>query len=361
MAEPLKNQFFQKSFFTSLTKHIRRHHSGFDTKRFFRLLYDASWVDRELKARMRHASEALGQTLPQDYRKALGILMRVEEHYRGFDHLLFADFVERFGVDDYQASIPALERLTRTSAEFAIRPFIRKHPKKTMAQMKRWARSKHEHVRRLASEGCRPRLPWGAALAEFKKDPTPILPVLELLKADASESVRRSVANNLGDIAKDNPDIALATARRWLKESRNHEPLLKHGLRGLLKKGDPRALALFGLDIRSKVTVTRLAVTPRQIRIGEGAQLEFELVSGEKAPRPVRLEYIVEYARPSGRPSQKVFQIKQVRLEPSEQIRVQRKLSFADRSTRKHHPGRHSLTLVVNGNRTRTTRFALVL
>lgn len=361
MAETLKNQFFQRPFFTSLSKRIKAEYPDFDSRRFFRLLHDADWEGRELKARMRHASEVLGQTLPQDYRNALGILLQVEKHFRGFDHLLFADFVERFGVDDYQASIPALERLTRTTAEFAIRPFIEKYPKKTMAQMKKWARSKHEHVRRLASEGCRPRLPWGAALAEFKKDPRPILPILDQLKADPSEMVRRSVANNLGDIAKDNPDIALATARRWLKESRDHEPLLKHGLRSLLKKGDSRALALFGLDVKTKAKVTRLAVVPKRIRIGETAQLDFELVSGERTAKPVRLEYVIEYARPNGRASRKVFQIKQVRLQPGKPVQMRRKLSFADRSTRKHHPGDHSLTLVVNGNPAKTTRFSLVL
>ncbi len=360
MADKLKDQFFQRPFFETLARELLAVHPGFDRKRFLRLLYDDEWEGRELKARMRHAAEVLAQTLPPDYRTALGLLMRVEGGFSGFDHLVFADFVERFGVGDYEASIPALARLTRTTSEFAVRPFIRKYPERAMRQMLAWAGSRDEQLRRLASEGCRPRLPWGEALEAFKKDPTPILPILEALKDDASEMVRRSVANNLNDISKDHPELALEIAARWLKERKARAPLVKHALRGLLKKGDRRAISLFALDSEAKVKVVGVEVTPRQIPLGGQGTLRAELVSTGRASQKLRLEYEMGFARPSGRRASKVFQIREVELAPRQRLEVARKLDFFDRTTRKHHPGEHTATLVVNGRRTVTARFRLV-
>jgi hypothetical protein len=149
MATPLKDQFFQRPFFERLAAAIAAACPGFHQDRFLALVYDDEWPGLALKARMRHASEALGQTLPRDFRQALGILMAVEQQFQGFDHLLFADFVERFGVDDCDASLPALEILTRTSAEFAVRPCIRRYPERTIAQMLAWTSHADERVRRM--------------------------------------------------------------------------------------------------------------------------------------------------------------------------------------------------------------------
>jgi len=360
MADRLKDQFFQRPFFETLARELAAVHPAFDQGRFLRLIYDDGWEQRELKARMRHAAEVLEKTLPPDYRQALGLLMRVEGRFSGFDHLVFADFVERFGVSDYEASIPALERLTRTTAEFAIRPFIRKYPERTMRQMLAWAKSGDEKLRRLASEGCRPRLPWGDALQAFKKDPTPILPILEALKDDPSEMVRRSVANNLNDISKDHPERALEIAAGWLKQKKSRAPLVKHALRGLLKKGDRRAISLFALDSEAKVKVAAVEVTPRRIPLGGRGSLRAELVSTGRAPQKLRLEYEMGFARPGGRWATKVFQIREVELAPRQRLSLTRKLDFSDRTTRKHHPGEHTATLVVNGRRTTTARFSLV-
>lgn len=360
MATALKDTFFQRPFFERLATEIGRVYPAFDRRRFFVLLHDRDWEGRELKARMRHAAEALGATLPPAYRPALAVLMEVERHFDGFDHLLFADFVERFGVEDFEASMDALEVLTRTTAEFAVRPFLRRHPERAFARMLAWSRHPDEKVRRLASEGCRPRLPWGQALAELKKDPSPILPILENLKDDPSENVRRSVANNLGDVAKDNPGLALDLAERWLAESPARGPLLKHALRALLKKGDRRALGLFGLAGGPGVEVVRLSVKPRRVALGGTATLEIELRSTRRAAQRLRLEYEMAYARPGGRSGRKVFQIQETSLPGGGSLSLARRLSFVDRSTRRHHAGAHAATLVVNGRRLRTARFALV-
>lgn len=360
MADPFKYRFFQRASFEHLADEIRKVYPRFDRERFLALIYDDTWDSLELKGRMRHSSEALGEVLPQDYRKALAILLKVEQHVTGFDHLLFADFVERFGVDDFDVSMPALEVFTRSSAEFAIRPFLRRYPERGFAQMLAWAGHEAEHVRRLASEGCRPRLPWGTALQELKRDPAPILPILERLKDDPSEYVRRSVANNLGDIAKDHPELAVDIGERWMKEDAARAPLVKHALRDLLKKGNRRALHLFGVGEGAAIEVDALSVTPKRVKLGGEATLRVQLHSTKKRAQRLRLEYAIGYARPSGRPGRKVFKIADVALAPGGSLEFTRKLSFIDRTIRTHYAGRHTLTLIVNGQAHGEVTFTLV-
>jgi 3-methyladenine DNA glycosylase AlkC len=359
MAKRLKDQFFQRSFLERLADEIGAVHPPFDRKRFIALVYDKTWSGLELKARMRHVSEALGRTLPPDYREAVGILLDVERHFAGFDHLVFADFVERFGVGDFEPSMKALEVFTRTSAEFAVRPFIRKDQDRAMAQMLAWASHDSEKVRRLASEGCRPRLPWGTALEELKRDPAPILPILERLKDDPSEHVRRSVANNLGDIAKDHPDLAVDVAARWIEESAARATWVKHALRGLLKKGNRRALGLFGIAASAGVASARVTVSPSHVALGGKARLRVLLQSNRRTPQHLRIEYAITYARPGGRTARKVFKVADIELAPGATADLGRSLNFADRTVRTHHPGRHVATLIVNGRPMAEARFTL--
>lgn len=163
--------------------------------------------------------------------------------------MFFPDYIERFGMEDYAVAVGTMERLTAfTSCEFAVRPFIKKHEGQMLEQMLGWSEHSSHHVRRLASEGSRPRLPWAMALPKLKKDPSPILPILENLKVDSSEYVRRSVANNLNDISKDNPDVALSVFRDWIGHSPETNRIVKHGCRTLLKQGVPEAMELFGFS-----------------------------------------------------------------------------------------------------------------
>jgi 3-methyladenine DNA glycosylase AlkC len=359
VAKRFKDRFFQRPFLERLATEIAKVYPSFDRTRFFERVCDDQWDGLELKARMRHVSEALGQTLPTDYRQALAILLKIECHFENFDHLLFADFVERFGVDDFDASMPALEVFTRTSAEFAVRPFIRRYPERAIAHMLAWTGHESEKVRRLASEGCRPRLPWGTALEELKHDPSPILPILERLKDDPSDFVRRSVANNIGDIAKDHPELAIAIGERWIAESGSRTAWMKHALRDLLKKGNRRALHLFGVGTGALVKVDRLSVTPKRVPVGGAATLRVVLHSTAKRAQRLRLEYAMTYARPGGRTGRKVFKIADVNLAAGAYLDLSRKLSFVDRSIRRHYTGRHAATLIVNGRALGAAAFAL--
>jgi 3-methyladenine DNA glycosylase AlkC len=349
MAELLKNQFFTTDSLNSLADNLLAVYPGFDRDHFLALIYDETWESRELKAKMRHTTRAMGMVLPADYPSALDILHQAVPQVRGFEAMCFPDFVELYGLEHWDLSMPALEYFTRFgSSEFAVRPFLDRDPDRGMVYFRTWALDSSEHVRRLASEGCRPRLPWAMALPKFKADPSPILPVLEMLKDDESEYVRRSVANNLNDISKDHPELVLDVCERWLGKSERTDGIVRHALRSLLKQGEPRALALFGVEGGDHLTIVALSLEQDHLKIGETLSFSYRLrVDGEKEVR-VRLEYAVYFAKFSGRLSRKVFQLAEKNFAPGE-YSFSKKHSLEDRTTRKHYPGEHKLEVIVNG------------
>jgi 3-methyladenine DNA glycosylase AlkC len=217
-----------------------------------------------------------------------------------------------------------------------------------MAFMEKMADDADANVRRFASEGCRPRLPWAMALPQFKKDPSPILPVLEKLKDDESEFVRKSVANNLNDISKDHPETVLSLCEKWYATSDRTDWIIKRACRTMLKAGDRRAMLLFGFGDPRHLSVVKLRLNKKSLAIGGQLQFSFALKVGTKNACKARLEYIVYFAKPEKKFGKKVFQITENTFEPGEHT-FTRKHSFADMSTRKHHPGKHEIAIVVNG------------
>ena len=358
MAQRLIDIYFTYAFVEKLASSIKRVYPTFDEKSFSNNILTEQWDRTNLKERMHIISRTLGQFLPVTYKERITILLKVELEFDGFEHLVFSDFVEMFGLENFDISMNALEILTRSSAEFAIRPFYIKYPQKTLEQMKQWSTHTHDFVRRLASEGSRPRLPWGMALPIFKKDPTPILCILEELKNDPSESVRRSVANNLNDISKDNPQIVIDLAKKWIGKSEKIDSLLKHALRGLLKKGNRDVLSLFGLQNSEGLSVKNSTITPHEVCIGNSAQLTFTLIVDAYPHKKVRLEYEIGYKKVNGTLSYKVFQIQEKKFETGTYF-FERKLRFDDMTTRKHYEGEHTLSVIVNGERFETVKFVL--
>lgn len=349
MPEKLKDLFFTKSSIESFAHSVRNHFPEFDLELFFSLVYDKTWEELELKAKMRHVTKALFKTLPADYVTSLVILLKASPEIKGFEAMTLPDYVECYGMDHWEESLNALGQFTRYStSEFAIRPYLDKDPGLTMHYMKLWAQSEHENVRRFASEGCRPRLPWAMVLPRFVKDPSPVLEVLELLKNDESLFVRKSVANNLNDISKDHPELVLDTATSWYGLNDKTNWIVKHGLRTLLKKGNEKSLRLFGFGDPGKLHVKSLSVQPNTLKIGEALEFGFELENLESDPCNVRLEYTIDFVKSSGKTSPKVFQISEKEYEPGA-AKIKRKHSFANLSTRKHFAGKHMLTVMVNG------------
>jgi 3-methyladenine DNA glycosylase AlkC len=359
MPEKLKDVFFTLSSVDAMADTLKRFYPGFDKKRFVTLVFDEGFDGKELKAKMRHTTECLRQTLPKSYGRAVSILKKAAPLVKGFEAMCLPDFVELHGLDDWDVSLGALALFTKyASSEFAIRPFIISNPKRAIAFMKKLAEDKDPNVRRFASEGCRPRLPWAMALPAFKKDPSPILPILEKLKDDDSEFVRKSVANNLNDISKDHPKLVLDMCERWYGKSENTDWIIKHACRTMLKAGDSRAMLLFGFGDPRRIGVGQLTLDKKRLAIGEQVRFTFAMHVGARKACKVRLEYIVYFAKAKGKVSQKVFKITENAFAPGEH-RVTRRHSFADMSTRKHYPGKHQIAIIVNG--TEKARASLTL
>ncbi len=359
MAELFKNNY-NKELVNNLADEILSVYKKFNKKKFIKLVFDKEWENRELKQRMRHITVCLNETFDKPYLEILEILAKIYNRFSMWSSILFCDFVEVYGLNNYKESIKAMELFTtKSSAEFAIRPFIVKYPDKTMKQMLRWSKSKNEHIRRLSSEGCRPRLPWGIALQEFKKDPTLILPILENLKTDPSEYVRKSVANNLNDISKDNPQTVIDIVKRWKGDNGNTDWIVKHASRTLLKKGNREVLKLFGTANNIKYEIEDLKLKKKKISLGDENEISCMLKLNEKRETNLRLEYAVYYVKAKGQLSRKIFKISEKKVKPKEELKIAKKHKFVDHTTRTHYPGVHKVSLVVNGNESETLEFEL--
>jgi 3-methyladenine DNA glycosylase AlkC len=312
--------------------------------------------------RVRHIADALHAALPDDYASAVKIVRAMGPRLaHGFQAIAVTEYVARHGQDDFDGSMDALADLTRFgSAEFAIRPFLARDTTRALALMTRWAGSEDEHVRRLASEGARPRLPWAARVAALKDDPTLAAPILEMLKADRSLYVRKSVANHLNDIAKDRPDWLLGRLAEWPQDDPRTIWIVRHALRTLIKQGDPRALALIGVGHGAEVTVRRFVVEPQQVRLGDRISIAAGLASDAPGNQPLVVDYRVHYARAGGKTAPKVFKLKTFELAAGEAITLAISQTIRDFSTRRHHPGRHRVELIVNGQTMAESAFELL-
>ncbi len=367
MAEPLK-YWYNPEFFEHLCGVLKKTIPDFNEVKFIHSVFDTEWPDLELKQRTRKVTLCLNKILSKNYPTAIGYIIATAKEYLRENYskpiyplIFLPDYVELYGLDHFDESMVAIEEVTQLiSAEFAVRPFIVKYPNQTMKQMLRWSKHKNEHVRRLASEGCRPRLPWAMGLPEFKKDPSPILPILENLKRDKSEYVRRSVANNLNDIAKDHPQLILQIAKKWKGISPETDWILKHGSRTLLKQGHNDALGFHGFNPNLKTQVAGLSLRGKKIKIGDSGAFHFAVTNQENKKANVRVEYAITYRTSTGKSSRKVFKVAEREFMAGEKINFKRKQRFTDFTTRKHFPGLHRLEVIVNGKPKKDLRFSLI-
>lgn len=352
MAEPLK-AMYDRSFIMKFGELVQSEWAGFEVARFTMLVMDEGWDELELKGRIRRITMSLGKTLPTDYKEALDVLYAIDERCVGFPFLFFPDFVEVYGLMDWELSMEALERFTtRSTAEFAIRPFILAQTDRTMARMSEWAESENEHVRRLATEGCRPRLPWAPALPMFKRDPSAILPILERLKCDPSLYVRKSVANNMNDIAKDHPDTVRQLAAKWTGQHEWTDWIVRRGCRSLIRAADPSVLAFFGYEgdaAADSVESASLNASAAEVSIGEKSELRYSIALHSQEPLRLRVELGVDYVKANGKVSQKRFLLLDRTVGAGQHMDGVKQLDWKDLSTRKHYPGLHHLHLLVNG------------
>ena len=381
MAELLKNMFGPEMVHRAAAA-LRSAYPEFDTTGFTAQSLDG-FEDLELTARCQHIATAMASHLPDDRGAAIDILVRslgpelencdpadaqptgdpeIDDNVMsGFFYMPHGYFLAAHGGDHFEKTMWANYEITkRATSEFSIRTPLRDHPERTLEYLNTWAQDDNVHVRRLVSEGTRPRLPWSFRLPAFIEDPTPILPLLETLRDDPVEYVRRSVANNLNDIAKDHPDVVTELAKRWWADGdQNRRRLIRHGLRTLIKAGNLDALDVLGYGPESPARVAAVTIAPKSATIGEHIVLTVTVENPTTAPAGALIDLGIEFVKANGSTSRKVFKGAEWELGPGESRQVNKRISLAQHSTRKHYPGTHGVDIVLNGVTTAAGSFDL--
>lgn len=350
-------------------RHLQRAWRGFDAARFSAIALEGQ-DGLEFKARAQRLADALAATLPGDFHRACGVLEDAlapplaldaqgepvglqgshPEGLAGWALWGAGEWVARAGQEQPERALACLREITqRFTAEFAIRPFIACSPERVFPVLTRWREDPSAHVRRLVSEGSRPRLPWGLRLQALVRDPAPTLPLLRALQDDPSAYVRRSVANHLNDIAKDHPDLVA----RWVREHRvgaapAREALLRHASRGLIKAGHVDTLAAWDLSHGLEGEAT-LSLAPQRVRVGGAVRLDVSLRSRAAQAQDLVIDYAVHHVKANGSSSPKVFKGWKLSLAPGEARTLGKNHSLREVTTRRLYPGQHRVSLLVNG------------
>jgi 3-methyladenine DNA glycosylase AlkC len=368
MAESLKS-FFSPALVRRLAADIARVEPSFASRSFIRTA--GAGLDRlELLDRAKHICRALSACLPEDYPRAIDVLVRSlgPEHrteelvgvgMAPFYYLPHVLFVAERGLDHFELSMRAQYELTkRFSAESSIRPYIAKDPERTLTVLRDWTRDKNAHVRRLVSEGTRLRLPWAGRVAWLDTHPERVIELLELLKDDPTTLVRRSVANNLNDLGKVHPDLLTRTCAAWLDgASPERRALVEHALRSAVKRGEADALRLLGYGKKPAVTIDEVRFEPARVAIGRKVSLRFVLQSQSRKQQDLLVDVAVHFVKANGSAAPKVFKLKRVMLPPRGRVAMQTRISLAVHTTRKPRPGTHAVDILINGERTRAGAF----
>jgi 3-methyladenine DNA glycosylase AlkC len=354
---PLMKDGLNSNAIQRIGKSLEKVVPGFNAKRFHKNTLQG--IDElELKQRVHHIIHHLHQEFSHPYKKLSRYLQDLPQVWDAGNpddnKAMFAawpviDYVAAHGLAHPTESLKTLEKLTSLfSAEFSIRPFIQHHYQQTYNQLLVWCDDDSEHVRRLASEGSRPRLPWGMRLPQFIQDPTPLRAILQKLNQDESLYVRRSVANNINDISKDNPDWAIGLCEEFLSNQNDKtEWIVKHALRSLIKSGDQRVFPLLGYSKNAKVGIKNFELAKKIISVGDSLEFSFRL-EADKTQQLV-VDYLIYFMKANGNLAAKVFKLKNVELKKGMEILFEKKHSFKPITTRSYYSGLHQLAIQVNG------------
>lgn len=362
MAQSLKSVFNAQRI-NHLARVLAQASPNFNQSLFIERVFQPGWDDLSLLQRVAHVSESMHDALDLPYTQALTVVKQVSENFSGIFHWVFPDYVARYGLSHYEPSMQALAELTRFStSEYAIRVFLHAKPQTTLEHMIGWCSSDDPHLRRLASEGVRPRLPWAKHLPWIASQPELVLPIIDALKDDQSAYVRKSVANLLNDLSKQQPDWVLALCTQWQSEdaalSKQTEWIIKHGLRTLLKKADAQALALLGYQRPHPMMVNNWQCDPR-VKLGEGLHFSAELQSFQGTLGKIRLEYALTFKRKHLQGYRKVFKLAEGDYRQSCK-KFNKRHSFEKISTRTYYPGNHAIELMINGVVLAASEFELI-
>ena len=321
----------------------------------------ARFHELELKERINWIAEVLSRHLEGDFpakaakvRDCLPPPLDPTLSDDDFGHFIFAPLgviVEREGLEAHRdLSLDLLEAITqRFSMEFSVRAFLNRWPDETMARMQEWASHANYHVRRLASEGCRPKLPWGQGIGI---DPLLCLPILDALHTDPTRFVTRSVANHLNDIAKFDGDTVVARLAKWAKQGKQADKEMAwitcHATRTLVKQGHAGALELLGFRTDPDVRLNSLTITPKTLAIGDTAQIVAEICAGRD--EPLIVDYVIDFAKAGGKQAPKVFKLKTITAKADTPLRLSKAHHFKGNATTfRLYAGAHRLRLMANG------------
>lgn len=351
---------FNVAFYDRFATEFKKADPSFDKAGFIKEI--TKGLDSlSLNQRLRRTTEVLRLFLPAEYEKAIGIMKKViPATPGGYTNLVFPDYVGQYGHHDFRTSMDALKYFTRFgSSEFAIREFLKRNFEGTIREMKDWAKDRNHHVRRLASEGSRPRLPWSFKLDKVIKDPSLTISILHTLSKDTELYVRKSVANHLNDISKEHPEFMLEAVRSWDKSNSHTAWIIKHASRTLIKKGHAGSLSIFDFEKDAKVKIEKFKLSKNKLKLGETLLFEFEIVSAKKKEQKLVVDYIIHYRKKLGELSPKVFKLKELKLAAGENMKISKQQVFKDFTTRKHFKGEHLLEIQVNGKKIHQEKFYL--
>ncbi|MCW8915360.1 MAG: DNA alkylation repair protein [Magnetovibrio sp.] len=375
MPEPFKN-LFNPNMIALMASHLKRVWSQFDEPGFVAQATN-NLEKLELKERANQIEQALEDQLPSSFSKAAPILVSslhpeddvdlrdtsMDEHgIRGWAILPMTQYVGKHGLDDFDLGLDVQKELTkRFSSEFGIRHFILQDQDRALATLSQWAKDQNYHVRRLVSEGSRPRLPWAMQLPELIKNPDPLFPILEQLKDDPKEYVRRSVANNLNDVAKDHPDQVAAIANQWMKgASPERKKLIRHACRTLVKQGHANTLSALGYK-KPQVTIEDFEVLTPKVQFGNKLEIELTLCSDSTVDQDLILDYVIHHQKANGTTTPKVFKWKTFCLKAGQSPTFQRSHPIKTVTTRTYYPGTHQVEIQLNGVKLGSKDFELVM
>jgi len=340
-----------------IAERIVNSYPEFDGDNFFKEI-NKKLPSLEYKQRVDFVADKLDEFLPKDYPTAIRIINKSltselpnkeESNYNNFYIVIYNKYIINNGIDYFDLSMESLLLQTkRLTSEFGIRVFLDKYTELSFKLLKTWTQSDNIHIRRLCSEGCRPRLPWAMRLNKFIDNPLLVIEILELLKYDNEMYVRRSVANNLNDISKDHPNLVINLLSKWHDGSKNMNWLINHALRTLIKKGNKKALELIGFPEKPKIDISNFKFEDDRCKIGDEIYFSFELKS--KLKQKLMIDYSVGFVKANGNNSSKIFKLSKKELKKGEVIKIRKKQSFKNYSTRTIYPGIHNIELQINGN-----------
>jgi len=358
---PALKEIFNAERLKHIATEMTAVYPDFNAKAFLKLANDGL-AELSVMQRMTRVSESLHAVLPLGFDESLEVLRALAPRLNsGFVSISLPHYVATYGTHAFEPSMAALKYFTTFgSAEFAIRYFLRSDLKRALAVMHDWSLDENEHVRRLASEGCRPRLPWSFRLEQIQADPSLAAAILDNLKADASLYVRKSVANHLNDITKDHPEWVLDLIEGWSLENRHTAWIARHALRSLIKQGNQRALAIIGAGGKPEVEIIDVNVEPAVIGLGEKITLSFSVKSTVEDSQRMVIDYAIDYVKANGSTSAKVFKLKALTLPGQATALLSRGQHIKELTTRRHYAGKHAVHILVNGERLASTAFEIL-